>query len=343
MLRERKLDLRDHNSIRLDRNEKVKNWNKKIFLNIIKKNKSYKFNIHPNIPFFYKIISKYLDVPQENILITSGIDGATKQIFETFTRPKDCIIKLNPTWKMFEVYSKAFKTKALNLNFNKKLELNLKNLKSFFKKKPKLIFLSYPNSPIEGNLDYNLMKKIIYKTPKSCQIIIDEAYFGFGSNTFKNLALKKTNVIVARSFSKTFGLPSIRLGFLISNKNKINKIAKKRLSYETNMFSMIIAEYFMKNIHLIKKFQKEIINSRLWLKLQLSKLKVHSYSNSAYGLLIRLETNNLIHLKKLFRKNRIYVRFLDYPFKNYILITLGPKNIMKNFLDVFKKFIIEYD
>ena len=52
-------------------------------------------------------------------------------------------------------------------------------------------------------------------------LFIDEAYFGFGAPTCISMVEKYKNVYVARSFSKWFGLPSIRLGCIISNPTNI--------------------------------------------------------------------------------------------------------------------------
>ena len=105
-------------------------------------------------------------------------------------------------------------------------------------------------------------------------VVFDEAYHGFGSKSQIQKYKKYNNVLITRSFSKSFGLTAIRLGILISNKKILNKVEIKRLAYETNIFSSIVCEYFIKNFKIVEAYNREIIKSREWLKKILVKKKL---------------------------------------------------------------------
>ena len=130
---------------------------------------------------------------------------------------------------MYEVYSSVFKTNSLHLDINEKeFKISLEQLKLHLKKKPKLLFLSIPNSPVEVNLSDENIKRIINLCNKSkCIIVFDEAYYGFGIKSQVSNYKKYKNIIINRSFSKSFGLPSIRLGYLISNPKFIKLLKEK--------------------------------------------------------------------------------------------------------------------
>ena len=61
-----------------------------------------------------------------------------------------------------------------------------------------------------------------------CFLVVDEAYYHFGSQTAVPLIKKFNNVIILRTFSKAFGLASLRLGYCISSKENISLINKFR-------------------------------------------------------------------------------------------------------------------
>ena len=84
-----------------------------------------------------------------------------------------------------------------------------------------------------------LQKKEMIKICKACLkakvlLVIDEAYFMFGLQSSKNLIKEFDNLIIFRTFSKSFGLPSIRFGYILSNENLIKIMNSYRLSYESN-------------------------------------------------------------------------------------------------------------
>ena len=335
MNRQRTLDNRNHlKGLRLDRHEKVDNWPKNIFNKAISQSKNHIFSTHPDFSNLYNSISSFLKIPKNNLLVTSGIDGATKQIFETFIKPKDYVIYLNPTWKMYEVYTSVFKAKALKININEKnFKIDLKKISLYLKKKPKIFFLSLPNSPIEVNISSSEIQKIIDLCKKyKCLIVFDEAYYGFGSKSQIQKYKKHNNVIITRSFSKSFGLTAIRLGILISNKKILNKVEIKRLAYETNIFSSIICEYFIKNFKIVKAYNREIIKSREWLKNTLIKKKIECRAINSMQLMIRLNKQKIRSIVTKLNKRKIYIKGpLPKPFDDVIVVTIGNKNTMLNF------------
>ena len=112
--------------IRLNRNERVENFDKKIYLKIFKSLKKYDLGKYPDQSEIYDTLSAYLKVSEDEILISSGIDGSIKSIFEIFTKKDDKIAVLHPTYAMYEVYSNLFKTKLFKINYNK-FKLNKKS------------------------------------------------------------------------------------------------------------------------------------------------------------------------------------------------------------------------
>lgn len=328
------------NGLRLDRHEKVDNWDKKIFLDIINNQKNYIFGTHPNLSNLYKFISRLTKIPEKNILVTSGVEGGIKCLFETFTKKNDLIVFPNPTFMMYEVYSSAFHTKPLRINFDTKFKLNLEKIEFFLKKKPKIFFLPNPNSPIEGDLTKKEIISLIKKARKvGCLFVIDEAYHGFGSDTFVEYIKSFDNLIILRSFSKSFGLPSIRLGYMVSNKTIIEKISQKRPAYETNVFSSIVSEYFIKNIKIVKKYNSDIIKSRKWLTKKLNDLNIFNVASKSIQVLIKFD-KNVNKIVSLLEKRKIYVKGpLKNPYENCIVITIGSKKKMNFFVTNLAKIL----
>ncbi len=324
------------NGLRLNRNERVLDYPKDILNRIFKKNQSYHLAKYPDHTELYKNISKFFRINKKNFLLTNGIDGGLKTIFETLTKPGDKICALHPSYGMYEVFAKIFKTRFVKISYNtKSFKLDKKRLEIEIKKKPKLLILPNPNQPIEDYLNQNYINRVANLCKKNKVILIlDEAYHMFGSKSSINLIKKYENVIILRSFSKSFGLPSIRLGYMVSNQKNIKFFDLFRLTYESNYLADAVASYFLKNPNLVKKYNMSVIKGRDFLKKKLKGLGLEIIGNKSNFLLIKFENNEITsNIKKKLERKKIYVRSYTGDLKNCILVTCGPKKIMKIFFN----------
>ena len=67
-------------------------------------------------PLYHKL-SKILKLSPQNILLTAGSDLGIKTVFETFVKEKDLVLRTNPTFAMYSVYSKIFNVRELVLDY----------------------------------------------------------------------------------------------------------------------------------------------------------------------------------------------------------------------------------
>ena len=136
---------------RLDKNENTYDKLFSTFKNIIKKINQNDICSYPNLKKLYGIISKVENLNKNQILVTSGADSALKLIFEALIKKKDKIIITDPSFAMYDIYSKLFDTNCLRLRYikeNNRFKLKINILKKLVKNnKIKAIFLPNPDSP----------------------------------------------------------------------------------------------------------------------------------------------------------------------------------------------------
>ena len=332
------IDDRDYNSgIFLNRAERVEPIKQDIIENILKES-----NLFGNLGYYYdtEVIydkySKYLKINKNELLITNGAEEAIRYIFNLLLTKNDKIMFPSPTYGMYHVYNKIYQTEALILEYNdnfkidkEKLYSNLNSIKVFFLPNPSHIEDIFDETEIE-----NICK--ILKNNKG-YLVVDETYYGFGSDSMIELINSIENIFIIRSFSKTFGLPSIRVGCLIGNEKNMKIISNYRAAYEISYPSLKIAEYFLDNIDIVNNYIQECIEGRKYLIDELDKNKIIYNGTSNY--LLNIKINNSEVCNKIcsnLEKKKIYVRNC----KTYISITIGPIKYMKIFFNNFKLNII---
>ena len=326
--------------LRLDRNERTIPFSKKILNELKKYVFSNSIQSYPVEKNNLKIlIAKREKINVKYINIVPGTDAAIKYIFEIFSDKNRTLVSIYPTYGMVDVYSRIYKYKIIKVN----LDNSVFNTKKFFTKKSSFIYIANPNQPSGNYILKNEILKILKKAKKKgTYVIIDEAYIDFSN--FKSLAYlvqKYENLIVLKSLSKSFGMAGLRIGYMIANP-KLNKIFNTvRPIYDLSSFSIMVAEYFLKNIkiansfaHNIKKEKKNLIKECLK-----RNLKFRSTETNFFYILI--PSNKIKKIHNYMFKNKILVRsnYLG-AFKNYgnsIRITVGSKSQMNKFFNYFDR------
>ncbi len=328
--------------LRLDRNEKVDVWPKDMLTKIFSEKADYFLSVYPESTGVYSRLASFHGVAEAEILLTSGIDGGLKTLFEIMTEPGDLVGVVSPTYAMYKVYAKLFQVNLEEINYLPDMSFNQAGFESFMAKKPTMFFLPNPNQPIESAFNVKQLEQFAQKTlAQNCLFIIDEAYHLFGCESGVDLIRKYENVVIARTFSKGFGVPSIRLGYLISNTQNMNILAKTRFAHESNSLTNAVAEYLLDNYHMVESYNTKVISARAALKSILNDLDIANWGTSGNFLLLDLmdDVRAKLYVETLRAKN-IYVKGpWSSPWNRYVTITIGPIEVMQRFIDATTNFV----
>jgi len=214
-----------------------------------------------------------------------------------------------PTYAMYDVYSQIYQ------------------LKRSIIEESDVIFLQNPNIPYGTTYNEQEIRKICSETDKI--VALDDVYFGFNMPDYISLIDEYENLIIMRSFSKAFGLASIRLGYIISNKKNIRYMCNNRNGYETNLLSLQTAHYFIRNESIKDDYVSQMNIGRDFLINELNNMSI-DFEGGRCGNFIFIRTDPK-NTDKLADKG-ILVRKCE----DGIRLTLGPRTEMEVFIAVFK-------
>tara|TARA_B100000519_G_scaffold201971_2_gene218982 strand:+ start:937 stop:2025 length:1089 start_codon:yes stop_codon:yes gene_type:complete len=332
------------NCLRLNRNERVADWHKGFLREVFDSKPDYLLNVYPNSDSIYKKLSEYLKLDKNQILLSSGMDGAFKAIWETVTDPGDHVGVPVPTYAMYHVYNKIFDTKLTQINYDSyTLKLKWNELDKFIESKPHILFIPNPNQPVEDPLSIDQIAEISKRCSENgTLLVIDEAYYMFGCETAIGLVKDYDNLVILRTFSKGFGVPGIRLGYMVSNTENIDHFSKTRFAYESNSLSDAVGEYLLDNLDIVNDYIKKVHEGRNYLKSELSKLGLNCNGNVGNYLLIDFGSKEKCkYYASELEERKIHVK-ANYSdeWGKYMLVTLGPKETLVPFIDVIKSSFI---
>ena len=203
----------------------------------------FSLNRYPDGNSFYlkqKLAAK-LKVKTENLIIGNGSDELIVLAIRAFVNEGDEVIIARPTFLVYEIASLAAGAKIVFVPL-KNFKYDLAAMKKKVTPKTKIVFIANPDNPTGSYMNKKEVEVFLKGLPKSVIVYFDEAYAEVVRekdypNTLRYLKAK--NVIIARSFSKAYGLAGLRVGVSISRPEFIDYMNRVREPFNVNSLAQI--------------------------------------------------------------------------------------------------------
>lgn len=325
--------------VRLDRNERTTPFSEEHLKKILNDITPEEIVGYPELEPFYNKLANWLGIEREQILLVSGSDTGIRAVYETYLEEGDEVIMLSPTYGMYAVYCKMFGAISKEIFYDFDFSLLLEKILRAINQKTKLIAIANPNHTGTVISGPDLIK--IIETAGNCGslVLVDEAYYHFYDHTMLHNISEFDNLILVRTFSKAFGIASLRIGYLMSNKSVIEQLYKVKLTHEITGISARFGEYLLDHLDIMENYVIDVKSGINYLENEFRNLGLHTPKTHANFIYAELpEGFNGKMLIELLKKDGFYISgpFAKIPFKNHIRITVGPVAQMKEFIRIFK-------
>ena len=184
------------------------------------------------------IVAAHLGLEPEQVLLTNGVDEAIHVLCQTYLGAGDEMLLPVPTYSMYAVYASATERKLVDVQADATIFASRsKRLLAAITPATKLIAIANPNSPTGQRVVAKRFCKIVDAAPHAV-VLVDEAYFHFHGQTVIDLIGRMPNVIVARTFSKAYGLAGLRLGLLAAARSSMHWLRRVISPYSVNSLAL---------------------------------------------------------------------------------------------------------
>lgn len=327
---------------RFERNERTTLFKDDVFNEIISSLSSYDLVAYGELEPFYDKILNWLDLKRENILLTSGSDAGIKAVYETFVNEGDEVLVSLPNYAMFSAYTSMFGGKEVSQLYEKDFTLDVAKFVQKINLNSKLVIISNP-SHTGTVLSEREMVKIVEKAKSNNSlVIIDEAYHHFFSESMIDNIDKFENLIISRTFSKAFGLASLRIGVLIACKKIIDEIYKVKLVHEITGVAAKIGIYMLDHMEIVNQYVNSVNQGKnvIYKRLKNAGFEVLK-SESNFVFFKTPDSLNPLELKQYMEENHILISgpFSKHPFDDHLRITIGDQNQMNMLCDAIESYM----
>lgn len=169
-----------------------------------------------------KIADMYPGATESNILLTHGAVGANDVVLRTLFEPGDNCIVITPNFQQLISLPEAlgYECREAKLLPEKNYQVDMDAFQKAIDEKTKIIILSSPNNPLGTLLTEETMSEMIALARSvGAYILVDEIYAQFDvfGQTVPTAYGTYERVLVTSSFSKAYGIPGLRIGWIACN------------------------------------------------------------------------------------------------------------------------------
>ncbi len=170
-------------------------------------------------------------VPADFVMPTAGSGPVLQMTAMAYAQAGKNVVTVEPGYTQLVNGFKTFGGEVKYVPLNDKLEYDLAAVKAAIDANTVMVYLCNPNNPTGTVVDPEALKKFIRELPPTVVAFVDEAYLelaegGLEKHSMISLVREGRNVILARTFSKVYGMAGIRVGYGIMSPDKISKMRK---------------------------------------------------------------------------------------------------------------------
>ena len=276
-----------------------------------------------------ELFAEQNDLKAENIFIGNGSDEIFTLLFRGFVEQTGSAAFSYPSYSLYFTMAEAYGINYEKINPEKDFRINLQK---FTEKEYDLIIISNPNNPTGIGFDINDVR-VFLKNYKGL-LVADEAYVDFYGESVISLVNEFENIIITRSFSKSYSLAGLRVGIAVANPEIINGFFKLKDSYNVNRISEAGAIAALKDTKSFKYNIEMIRNNKEYMEEQLRNLNFEIIPSKANFLFIKHPQVRALKIYEELKRKKILVRYFQGPVQSeYLRITVGTMMQIKTLIN----------
>jgi len=301
-------------------------------------------NRYPDGSGYYlkKELSNFLKIPEDEIILGSGSSEVISLTLEAFVKIGEEVIYPFPSFIIYRILVLKVGGVPIEVPLEDDFSYNLDRILEKITPKTKIIILCNPNNPTGTIVYRDQLEEFLKKIPDNIIIISDEAYFEYVED--KNFGTcfpyyKNKNIIITRSFSKIYGLASLRIGYGVGRSEILNYMERIRPPFNTTGLAQVAAIAALRDTEFVKKSIENNIEGKKYLYKEFKKLGIEYIPTEANFILCRFKNDTTPIIKELEKRGIIIRGMKSFGLDNrYVRITIGTpeenKILIKNLSEI---------
>jgi len=187
-------------------------------------------------------IAETFDVDMAQVTLGNGSNDILELVARTFVSPDDSVIYSQHAFAIYALATQAVGATGIDVPA-KDFGHDLAAMAKTVREDTRVIFLANPNNPTGTWFTESDFSAFMQAVPSRVLVVLDEAYVEYFPEYFNSIKFldQYSNLLISRTFSKAYGLASLRVGFALAAPEITDLINRVRQPFNVNSFALAAA------------------------------------------------------------------------------------------------------
>ncbi|MGM0593493.1 MAG: histidinol-phosphate transaminase [Pseudomonadota bacterium] len=289
-------------------------------------------------------LGEKFDKQPEQFLIGNGSNEAITCLIKAFCESGDNIVAADRTYAVYEWVATFSGYEARLVPLQPDFSWSPDDVFAAIDNRTKAVFLCNPNNPTGKYWDRATLIDFLNRVDGRCVVVVDEAYSEYVDQPDypdgMQLMQQYPNLVVFRTFSKMYGLASLRIGYLCASPQLIDLIRKTYVVYSVNTLAQRAAETALTHDRELIETSREMVKRGKRMVEQLaSRLGLETISGEGNYIMLRAPMPDTLLYKKMLRRGIVIRPMTAFRLPGWVRITLQPEPMIDDFCQALESVI----
>lgn len=283
-------------------------------------------------------LSKHLNVTEDQLIFGAGSDEIIGMLAQVFLCPDEELLTSDQSFPRYDSAANLMGGRIVKVPLTD-FTYDLFKMKESVNKNTKLIILANPNNPTGTYFSNTSLVDFLKFVPDNVLVVLDEAYYEYvdADDYPESLELlgKHSNLIILRTFSKAYGLASLRVGYGIACPKIIELLNRVRNPFNVNTLAQVAAVASLKDQDFVSKavaLNKEV---KAYVYNEFKEMGIQFVPTQANFIMFHANGPSDVLFENLQAEGFIIRPAFGVP--NWVRVTLGTMDQMSGFIKVLKQ------
>ena len=287
-------------------------------------------------------LAKLHGVAAEQILLGNGSGEILKVAAAAFTATSKKLVVGNPTFEAILFHARTAQADVIKIDLTPDYAHDLPKMLAATNDAG-LVYICNPNNPTASITPRDQIRAFLGKVPSQTIVLIDEAYHHYveSSDYESVIPLVKLypNLMVARTFSKIYGMAGLRCGYCIARPELVQRMRSQQTQDSVNIMALVAALASLKDTEQVEQGRRRNGEVKKFVYAELDKLGFKWIPSHANFLMIDLRRPVKPTIAAM-RERNVQVGRVFPPMPNFMRVTIGTRPQMESFVSSFRAVMI---
>ena len=289
-----------------------------------------------------QVIAAHHGVNPERVALGCGSSEILRMADMAFLGAGKTVVAAEPTFEAVLLYAQAIRSEAVKVPLTSDFRHDLAKMAAACDGRTGLVYICNPNNPTGTIVTGEQLAAFLPRVPASVVVLVDEAYHHFVENPHYKSAFellgRAPNLVVARTFSKIYGMAGMRLGYAVGSEANIEAMRRFASWNNVNYAALAAAAASLVDSALVPRQRRAINDTRRWLCAELEKEGRHVIPSETNFFMTDVR-GDVAPVIQAFRNRKILVGRKFPSLSNWLRVSVGKREEMETFLGALREIV----